>query len=67
MTRIPIQRINHIHIQQNIIEKFLDIGTIILESSDTSNRMIVKGVTSIHEKSKIMDKIKIDLKKNNHN
>lgn len=63
--RLPVQRVNHISVKQNFIERFLDIGTLIIESSDNKTVMQVKGVTSITEKNrKIMDKVKIGLQKN---
>ncbi len=64
VTRVPITRINHLVIKQNFIERFLDIGTLLIETSDRGLVMSVKGVTSITEKNrKIMDKVKVGLQK----
>ncbi|OHD39183.1 MAG: hypothetical protein A2015_00425 [Spirochaetes bacterium GWF1_31_7] len=64
ITRVPITRINHLVIKQNFIERFLDIGSLLIETSDRGLVMSVKGVTSITEKNrKIMDKVKVGLQK----
>jgi hypothetical protein len=62
--RIPVSKVNYLIIKQNIIEKFLDIGTIYIETSDKSGIIKIKSISSIKEKNiQIMDKIKIGLQK----
>jgi hypothetical protein len=57
--RIPLSRINYIICRQNIIDKFFDVGTIYIETSDKNGLIKIKGVSSIKEKNiLIMDKIK---------
>jgi hypothetical protein len=56
--------VNFIIIKQSIIEKFLDIGTIFIETSDKNGLIKIKSISSIKDKNKeIMDKIKIGLQK----
>ncbi|MCG8571303.1 MAG: PH domain-containing protein [Spirochaetes bacterium] len=62
--RIPVSKINYIVIKQNLVEKFLDIGTLFVETADKNGMIEINGVTGIRDKNIIiMEKIKLDLQK----
>jgi len=62
--RIPVAHINYFVIKQNLLEKLLDIGTIFFETTDKNGLIMIKGISSINEKNKlIMENIKIGIQK----
>jgi hypothetical protein len=52
--RVPLSAINCVVVKQNIIEKIFMIGSIFIELNSTKEMIIIRSVTNIIQKNKIM-------------